>query len=820
MVKKMLWPMIKRFKGLFISMCFVGMLALGLLMAFTNTYINLQQTYPHYFNEFGAPNVTIQTGFADYTEELTYINNMEDVSVAEARISLDCYLKRPDGRQLTTRIHTTRDNSKLNKLYVVKETTIPEGELWVSVEARFAENNNFNVGDTISVGAFGIFLPAKIKNIVETPETIYVRVKDYIWSDNDDFGFIYLNTDQAKSFINSLAVAIQNKAADDPEFKLYVDAIIDAAKIYFPDYEDLIKQEDVDKFVEQYGNELLVTGKGTATNKELSNIIKAYLNGRGVEVKDVRTRENTTSYTYIAKAADQVKIAAIFLPVFFYGITMFVIILFINQMVKSMTSDIGIMMSVGIRGKEISGVFSIFIFIVSVISSLMGFGLSQILMAILQHSMLKIYHIPYMVGGVNIFLLLGGVASLVLIGQMATLIASNAIYKITPRDAMVSNESKRKPLPKFMATIVDKSPATIKLGVNSIAQNLRRFSVSVFSIFAALTMTIITMTFVDSKNELLDQTLNRRLCYDCQVYMTEKAEDEYVDELRQKDFVTSLANGYFTYLEVSHGEQKLMLQTLALDDDTPKDLIYIPDSTGKKDIEITGEGIILDKGSAETLKVKVGDTVLVNNYELKVDAISYQYFNMTEYVKKSTLEGLDAQYASTFFINTTNETALLEYLASRGTNSLSVFSRALKADLSSRLNSVNLFAYILVAFSIGMGLVILAIMTQNALLEQQRTLSVLRAIGFRTIQISNVWMIQSFLQLLFSNIFAVPTALLTASLLFKFASSSTQVYPFIIKGLSLGLCFAFILTVIGLCHLFAIFTISKWNLADNTRSRE
>lgn len=819
MIKKLLWPMVKRFKGLFISMCFVGMLALGLLMAFTNVYINLQQTYPHYFNEYGAPTVTVQTGFTNYGDYLTDINKMDGVDIAEARISLDCYLKRPDGRKITTRVHTTRATSKINKLYTVKEIDIPDNQLWVSVEGTFAKNNNFQLGDTIGLGAFGIYIPAKIKNFVEAPETIYVRVKEYIWSDNNDFGFVYLNTDQAKSFVSALAVAIDNKGKEDPDFKDKVDTIIGLANIFFPDYKSLLDQENVDKFVEESGNEILVKSKGI-DNQTLADSIKTYLEGKGVEVKDSKAREKTTSYVYMNKAANQIKIAAIFLPVFFYGITMFVIILFINQMVKSMTSDIGIMMSVGIRGREISGVFSLFIFIVSVVSSLLGFGLSQILLHLLQNTMLRIYHIPYMVGGINIWLLLGGVASLVIIGQLATLIASNSIYKITPKDAMISNESKRKPLPKFLENIVDKSPATIKLGVNSVAQNLRRFSVSVFSIFAALTMTIVTMTFVDAKNELLDQTLNRRLCFDCQVYMTGIAEDEYVNNVKSQKFVTSLANGYFTYLEISNGDNKLMLQTVALDDNTPKELIYIPDETGRKDMEVTGNGIILDKGSAESLKVKVGDMVSVNDHKLRVDAISYQYFNMTQYVKKETLEGLGSQYASTFFINTNNEQALLDYLAEEGTNSLTVFSRALKTDMSSRLNTVNLFAYILVAFSIGMGLVILSIMTQNTLLEQQRTLSILRAVGFRTIEISNMWMVQSSLQLLFSNLFAIPTGLFVGQLLFRVASSATQVYPFVVNPWSLAMCLGFIFVVIGICHLIAMFTISKWNLADNTRSRE
>ena len=802
-------------------MIFVGMLAFGLLMAFTNTYINLNNTYPHYFNEYGAPTVTVETDFHDVSGELEYMKKIDGVNDAETRITLDCYLKRSDGRQITSRIHTTKPNATVNKLFIQKTTDqIAEDDLWVSVESAFANNNGFKPGDTIGLGAFGMFLDVKIKNIVESPETIYVRVKDYIWSDNKDFGFVYFEPLQAKGFIKSLNSLINEKAKTDIDFQKFVDDILEKASVYFPDYKEYLSDEKINEFIDCYGNELLIVGDGK-DNAKIEDIAKAYLDGRGVNVKDSHIREKTTSYKYMKSAASQIKIAAIFLPVFFYLITLFVIILFINQMVKQMTSDIGIMMSIGIRGVEITALFSIFIFIISILSSILGFGFSYILGTLLRKSMVGVYHIPYLLGGVSVPLLIGGTMSLVIIGQLAVVIASKMILRITPKDAMVSNETKRKKLPKWLDKAIDKSPTTLRLGINSVAQNFRRFFVSCFSIFAALTMTMITMMFVDSKNELLDQTLNRRLSFDCQVYMSEKADQAYLDDLKLQSFVEDASNGYFTYLEVTNKDGKsLMIQTVALADDTPKDMLFIPDKTGKKDIEITGEGVILDKVSAERLGVKVGDTVNINKRSVVIDAISYQYFNITMYTKMSTLEELTDTYASTLFINTTDEIALLNYLSEKGTNTLTVFSSSLKKDLSGRLAPINLFAYILVAFSIGMGLIILSIMTQNALLEQQRSLSVLRAIGFRTIEISNMWMVQSLLQLLISNIFAVPTALLTANLLFNSASSATQKYPFVFNPISMSLCFVFILLVIGIAHLIAMFTISKWNLADNTRSRE
>ena len=72
----------------------------------------------------------------------------------------------------------------------------------------------------------------------------------------------------------------------------------------------------------------------------------------------------------------------------------------------------------------------------------------------------------------------------------------------------------------------------------------------------------------------------------------------------------------------------------------------------------------------------------------------------------------------------------------------------------------------MIGFSLGMGFVILCIMSQNALLEQRRQISVMRAIGFRMLDVSNLWTLQSMTQLVIATIFAIPVGILTIRILF------------------------------------------------------
>ena len=119
-----------------------------------------------------------------------------------------------------------------------------------------------------------------------------------------------------------------------------------------------------------------------------------------------------------------------------------------------------------------------------------------------------------------------------------------------------------------------------------------------------------------------------------------------------------------------------------------------------------------------------------------------------------------------------------------------------------------------------MAFIILAIMSQNSLMDQKRQLTVLRAIGFRIFDISNFWTLQSISQLVLSSIAAVPVGALITKLLLKISSSNTQIYPFILSWPVIGLSILFITGVIILCHLLAMNSIARWNIADNTRCRE
>ena len=211
MIRTMLKPFLKKFLGLFISMVFVSMLSIGLLCAFGSSIINLENTLKTYIKENGNVNAFASIDFTN-TADMADITDVEGVKSVEFRLTMDAFVKKSDGRTITARIFSTRDGyDSIMKRYVLERVEPYKNSINVSVVRKFAQNNNFKVGDTIKIGYFNFFIDCRINEIIETPEAIQARANNYVWSDNSDFGYIYLNEKEINRVLEFLSKNIENK---------------------------------------------------------------------------------------------------------------------------------------------------------------------------------------------------------------------------------------------------------------------------------------------------------------------------------------------------------------------------------------------------------------------------------------------------------------------------------------------------------------------------------------------------------------------------------------------------------------------------------
>lgn len=825
MIGTMLKPFFKKFIGPFISMVFVSMLSIGLLTAFASTLRNLGETFRTYLSEYEDVNVVADIGFTSLTK-LADLSQVDGVEAVEYRLTMTANMKTADDKHTyTMKLFTFKDDgtSRFNRFVLKTAAEKSADKVNVSIVRKFADNNGFKPGDSVKIGFYDTFLDCYVYEIIETPEAILPRVNALVWSDNTDFGYVYVAESELDKLIAEAAVAIENKIEANDAFRAFYEKAVEAAGGTIPDLVDTyVLGMD---YTRVFANQILIKGEDGLPEEVVVYNVNKYLKTPEKEIKVDSVTENHKQayYAYVENSIKTMRVAAVFLPVFFFSVTMIIISLFINQIIKAMTPQIGIMMSIGAGKLDIISIFQVFTLIMSLCAGALGTGVAIGLNRMLASALINVYSIPTIPYGVNPLIAVLSVLALMVFAQGATAFSCRSIFRITPKDATISNEAKRKRMSPKLEAAIDRAPMIIRLGVNSIAQNPKRFLVSAFAILASFVIILMSLFFYDAKMNLLHQTVDERWSFDAQVYMASVATEEDIAAVRSQPSVKQFLDCYCTYAKVENlydSKKHASIACVGFDEDPNNDLIVIPDEKGKGDMSLPSSGVVLPQPVAKAIGVKKGDWVKMNGVPYRVSAISFQYGHTIAFMTKAELVRMDMQYISTYILNLNDDAAFLTYMQEHNPATVTVFSKNLRKDMRGMFGAIDIFIYLLIGFSLAMGFIILCIMGQNALMEQKRQISVFRLIGFTVLDVSNLWTLQGVAQLVLSSIFAIPAGVGASAALYAMVNSSSQIFPLTVKATTVLAAFAFVFVIIVASHLLSMLSIKRWNLADNTRSRE
>ena len=773
MINRMIFPFLKKHFGYFISMILVSLFSITLLSSLTSSIYDLRSSFDKYKEDYKTMDVMISTD--SFSKNKVDLENIDGIDEVTYRYTIDTYLgyiKKSEERIIYSRIYTYTDSDSLIKRYTYEKGEFKEKLLNVSIAKKFADLNNLKLNDTIHFYVNNIAASANIYEIVDLPETVFVRSTNYIWQDNKDFGYIYVNNGE-----------------------------IERASLPFKDYR----------------NQILLTIKDGFNKGEVKNNVESYLENNGIKIKESITEEESLYDGYIHRSIKQIRVSAIFIPAFFYVFTLIIIVLFMNQIIKSMTKEIGVMISIGIKRREIYGLFSLFIIIVSIISCILGNIMAIFITRFITRIFIDTYSMPVMSRNINIYFVLLSNLSLILIGQLSCFISCKKILNLTPTMAMNNNKQINSKKSKLAIKLTKNRGVNFTLAINSMFKNKKRFFVSLFSVFATISIVLLSLQFNYSVDRLLEHTIDERLSFDCQIFSNKKMSDSFIENLSKQDFVEEMDVCYFTYIKAEANNNEYYLKTLALPLDNKT--LFIPNNDNKR-INISSEGIILAHNDAKNLGVKKGDTIIINNKKVVVTDISRQYFNMTEYLSTNQMEELEIEYTTSILINTNSENKLLRFLAENENGAIAVFSTSIGKDLTNRFSSISIITTVLIIFSLLIGFSILSIMGLNQLNDDSKNISIMNSIGFRIKDISIYWLIQDLIYLLISIITAVPITLIVTKGLLKYISSNGQIYPFELSFKIIIMSIVFVIFVMLLSHTISMIKISKWNLADKTRLKE
>ena len=806
-MKTLIIPLIKKFLGLFLSMIFVSILAICLVTAFTSAVYNLKEGHNKYIKEYDNISYFISTDFKE-KEEYKDLYNIDGIDSLTMRISLNCFYKRTDDSISSIKLISYKDNNE-SKKYVHKSVKKDINYSNVSIPKTFAKKNNINLNDKLNIGFLDSYISLNVYEIVDIPEASHVSYDNFIWMNNYDYGYFYLDNDDFAKAIYDLSNIIINKANKDIEYKNKLDNLSNLAS-----YINLIaiSINNANTFVNGYTNEILIHEKYDIYN-ELNN----YLMDKG-DYKIIKSSD-LLYLNYYKNCISQMNLIAVFMPILFFSIAVVIVSLFIDQMIKTMRREIGILMAIGISKKDIMKLFIYYIFIMSIISIILSIISAIFLVRFITGEYIRVYSIPLISQNLNPLIALIISLIFIIVILLVTIISSLRILKITPKDALLSNNDKFKNNPKWINKILAKLRLNLALVINSIIKNKGRFIASVFAIFASFTIISFTLFFNIAEDRILDNTTYKRLNYDCQIYFEKELSIEEINSLKKEDYIKDIEIAYVSYVKIENGNKSLNVELIAKDSNL-KNLSYIPNYNETKSLEVKENGIIIPTHVANQLNIKKGDIVSINNKEIEVTLLSSQYAKMASYISFNELDRLDIDYFMTLFINETDDIKLTNYLFMNYPNSIIKFSDSLKNEMVSDNSALKTLVYCLIIFSLAIGFILLSIMIQSKLIEDSRKISLFRINGFSIIDIFKMELYEKIIEFIIGVIFAIPTSIILSITAFKEASTKILWYRFILDYRVYLLTIAFVFGVIILSIIFNIIKIKKWNLATNTKMQE
>ena len=807
LLKLYLWPLIKRFKALFITMIVLTTIGVTSIIAFNGISKGVEENYNRYKEKSKAPNAFISTDLVDFGvngEKEREILEIEGVKNIERCMYVPCSTYLPEKQESKqTQLFTFDYRKDYYKPHIVSEGDYSRDYPNIWVESSFAKLNNIAPNKIINVGYSEQYIEANVVGVVSYPDTVVYGATNTISTENSNFGRLYIEKTEIEGLVDQIIQKLKDFGID-PE-------------------SDLIKL--LEKFtgffsseIRKYSNRLTIYFKEDANQRETLERVKQYFIDGGHRVIESYLFNDTLSATLIKSSSAAIKSAGAAISIFVFATTIIVLTMFLLQIIREMMRDIGVMQALGVRKEHIMILLSMFSLIIAIIGTAFGVFFGHLLEFGLDKIVGNTFGVAVKAPPWRFSNTILSFGMVILASQFATLFASIRITKLMPVDALNDQASSKKVLPPSIDKKLQHASPGVRLTVNSIVTKPKRFVTSFLAIFASGLIIFTSIAALWSFRSALNNTFDKYIRYDAQVVFASEPLG-FEDELKDYNIIGAEDYEETRYaaptLSFNGKEETIALQGLKVGSNK----VNIPISK-KETKDIPQEGVTINMIIARDLGIKEGDIVKLDGHDVKVAFISkLEAYN----VNFCNIEHID-EYANTtvisYLINKVDKEKLVKQVTNYHYDAMVTLTADQRNYFESRFKTLEMCCIVFIVFSIGLGVLIVSLMMQTSLMEQKRDLCIMRSVGFSMAQISGIWSFVTLLQFILSMTFAIPLSFLATHIFLSFVGTSSAMVLSYANGLHILMTIGIVgLFLIG-SHVACMGTVKKLNIAENTKNRE
>jgi len=737
---------IKKSKGQFISILIIVILGVTFYTAINSAFKNLSTSSDKYYEEYRLADIWVDIYSAPIGIK-EKIESIPNVKTATGRIIKDASINISEGNA-TLRFITLPDI----KRDIVNDVVIKSGRYFSEddssqclLDEDFFKANNLNLGEYIYPIINGNKVKLKIVGCVKSPEFVYtLKDASEIMPDNKRFGIVYVKQSYGEAIfdlngsINNISIQVFNSS--------------DVKNV----------KDDVKKALKNYG------------------------------VKSVIDRDEETSSKMISEKIKQLKSMGGTFPVIFFMVASIIIYIMMGRMVENQRTQIGVLKAVGFTNMQVLAYYMSYSAMIALIGSFIG----SILGTYMGVAMTKLYNQYFNLPLAEVKIYGEYVIPAFILTLIFCLFAGyhscKIIFKIMPSEAMrqKSPQSGKKIIIDEIDVIWKNISHLGKIILRNLFRYKKRALLTSLGVIFSSAILLVALSMGDSMDFMIKQQYGNIQNYDIKVKLSKLISIEELNNIKNITHVKEMEPILETGVEISNGWKSKTVGFTALVKEP--EMYKVEDKSGNA-ISIPSNGVLISEKLANTLGVKVNDSVNIKFYfpgkekkEMVVRGIVVQYLGLSTYTSMDNLnsilgEGMIASSAVLKLDNINFENEIKDKLKDMpNVTSVESKSDSLNALLSAMgAMQASIGVYIMLA-AILLSAVLYNIATIN-IFERQRELATLKVLGFSNNEVKKLIFNENYIIVILGMIVGLPFGKwLGASLM---ASSSTDAYtiPYVVE---------------------------------------
>ncbi len=746
MLFKKLWRTMGLYRAQFISMIIMITLGVGIFVGFNMEWYSIEVNTSSLFEK---------TGYADYRivfekgcseDELKKIQGLDGVDRAARYVSIAADVK--ERKDDAVSLSVTTDSKVSGFMLIDGDEYDAESTDGVWLSDKYADANDFRVGDSISLAYKGIEMKGTVRGLVKSGEQlICVRDSSQLMPDYSTFGFAYISP------------------------VMYEKAL---GRGYYPQI-NVISSMDKKAFTD-------------AADEALGNTAL------------ILTKDESASYSNAHSEAEEGQTMGSILPTLFLLIAVLTMVTTMHRLTAKEKTQIGTLKALGFKNRRILRHYTSYAFMISIIGSAAGGALGVLICWVVMNPngmMGTYFDMPewkLCVPDFCYIILVGIIVLLTLIGFLSV----RKMLEGTAADALRPYSPKKmKPMLIERARLFHRLSFGTRWNLRDVVRHRSRTAMSLIGIVGCTLLIVGSFGMRDTMNSFLDTYYDGAMNYSSRIYFAETATDKQRRDIAEKydgDLSSSVsvqANGKaisFDIYEITHG------------------LIGFP-GDDEEYIKLPSDGALICERLAEEFNVGKGDTLTFSPF-----GSDKEYTVKISEVMRSVSESVavSSDYAEEigipFTFDSVYTTAQKSDIKS-DTRIKSVQSKQMIMDSFETFTSIfNMMIVILVLGALILGAVVLYNLGVMSYTERYREMATLKVVGFKNRKIGQLLIGQNLWLSFIGVILGIPAGIGTLAYLLKALASEYEM-KMTISGFSVII--SVVLTV-GMSLLVSL-TVSRKN---------